>query len=400
MNSSFLKNSESKNSQQKKQILQLCINEGNFSLADLSKELNLSIPTTTRLTEELIESGFIEDLGKQDTNGGRRPSIYGLRSSAGYFVGTDIGRSTVSICITDFKGNPVAFYPDLPFKAESSEASFRALCKLIKTQISKSGIQPDCILAHGVNLSGRVNNETGYCFTYFIGEDQPIASLLEDELNTPVFLENDSRAMTYGEYLCGGSHGEKDMLFLNVTWGLGMGMVIDGKLSYGKSGFSGEIGHFPMMNNGQICHCGKTGCLETAASGSAAHRIVVEKLEAGQRSLLSDKFKKGEEITLVDILNAAMEDDVLAIEAIEEIGTNLGRAIAGLINIFNPELVVIGGKVASVQDYLLLPIKSAVQKHSLSLINKDTKIKISKLVDKAGAIGACMLSRSKLFDLL
>ena len=131
MNSSFLKNSESKNSLHKKQILQLCINEGNFSLADLSKELNLSIPTTTRLTEELIESGFIEDLGKQDTNGGRRPSIYGLRSSAGYFVGTDIGRSTVSICITDFKGNPVAFYPELPFKVESSEASFRDLCKLI-----------------------------------------------------------------------------------------------------------------------------------------------------------------------------------------------------------------------------------------------------------------------------
>ena len=126
----------------------------------------------------------------------------------------------------------------------------------------------------------------------------------------------------------------------------------------------------------------------------------MQKLKNGQASILSEKYSKGEDIALDDILNAALEDDVLAIEALEEIGTNLGRAIAGLINIFNPELVVIGGKIARVQDYILLPIKSAVQKHSLSLINKDTRIKLSKLGDKAGAVGACMLSRSKLLGLL
>ena len=159
MNSLFLKNSDTKNNLQKKQILQLCIKEGNFSLADLSKELNLSIPTTTRLTEELIESGFLEDMGKQDTNGGRRPSIYGLKPSAGYFVGTDIGKSTVSICITDFKGNTIAFYSNLPFRVESSETSFRELCNVIKKQITKSGVKQNNVLAYGVNLSGRVNNE-------------------------------------------------------------------------------------------------------------------------------------------------------------------------------------------------------------------------------------------------
>ena len=180
MNSSFLKNSDSKNSLLKRQILQQCINEGNFSLSDLSKELNLSIPTTTRLTEELINEGFIEDLGKQDTSGGRRPSIYGLKSLAGYFVGTDIGKTNVSICITDFKGNIIVFEPAVPFLVESSESSFRNLCKLIKQKIEQSGISQESVLAYGVNLSGRVNNETGYCFTYFIGEDRPIVSLLEE----------------------------------------------------------------------------------------------------------------------------------------------------------------------------------------------------------------------------
>ena len=206
--------------------------------------------------------------------------------------------------------------------------------------------------------------------------------------------------MTYGEYICGVAKEEKEMLFINISWGLGMGMVIDGKLSYGKSGFSGEIGHFPLLDNNQICHCGKIGCLETGASGSAAHRLLTNKLNEGRSSALANKYPNIADITLDDIINAANDEDVLAIEVIEEVGTTLGRAIAGLINIFNPELVVIGGKVASVKDYLMLPIKSAIQKHSLNMINKDTKIKLSKLGDKGGPLGACMLSRSKLLRLI
>lgn len=400
MSSPFLKNNEGKNLFLKQRILAYGINEGSFSLADLSKEISTSIPTTTRLIEELIEEGFIEDMGKLDTKGGRRPSIYGMNPSAGYFVGIDVNRTTINIATTDFKGQVVAYTGDIPCKVTSSEASFRDLCSVIKDHIAKEGISQDKVLAYGVNLSGRVNNETGYCFTYFIGEDRPIASLMQEELGTQVYVENDSRAMTYGEYICGVAHNEKDMLFLNVTWGLGMGMVIDGRLSYGKSGFSGEIGHFPLLDNNQICHCGKTGCLETGASGSAAHRILLEKLAEGNSSVLSEKYQKGEEITLDDIIKAVNEEDVLAIEVIEQVGNTLGRAIAGIINLFNPELVVIGGKMAEVEDYLMLPIKNAVQKHSLNMINRDTKIKLAKLREKGGTIGVCMLSRSKLLGLL
>ena len=223
---------------------------------------------------------------------------------------------------------------------------------------------------------------------------------MEEELGGRVFVENDSRAMTYGEYICGVGKNEKDMLFINVTWGLGMGMILNGKLLYGKSGFSGEIGHFPMLNNDQICQCGKRGCLETGASGYAAHRILMERLAEGRASILADKFHSGQEIMLEDILMAIEEEDVLAIEVIEEIGGVLGRAIAGIINVFNPELVVIGGKMAGAREYLMLPIKAAIQKHSLNIINKDTKIKTSRLGEKGGPIGACMLSRSKVLGLL
>lgn len=381
-------------------IVGLCVNEGDFSIADLSKELNASIPTITKLVNELIEEGFLEDLGKQDTNGGRRPSIYGLNPKAGYFVGIEVRRHHFSFAIIDFKGQLLTYVPNIAFALESSEESFKEFSKEIKDQLNKIDIDLAKVRAYGINLSGRVNNETGYSFSYFIGEDKPIAKLMEAELGSPVFIENDSRAMTYGEYLCGAGNNEKHLLFLNVSWGLGMGMIIDGKLSYGKSGFSGEVGHFPLLDNNQICRCGKIGCLETGASGSAIHRIFMEKLKEGRSSSLSSKYKAAKEITLNDIINASLEGDVLSIEVIQEIGRVLGKAIAGLINIFNPETVIIGGLVSEAKDYLLLPVKAAIQKHSLNIVCRETSVKISKLKSKGGVMGACKLARSKLLGLL
>ena len=400
MEKSFLNNLDSKNTALKQKIISLCINDGGFSLADLSKELGTSIPTTTKLVEELLEEGLLEDRGKQGTNGGRRPSIFGLNPSAGYFVGVDIRRKFISYAVTDFNGTTLAYHEHLNYTVQNSEESFIGLCNFIRKSLSENKIDYNKVLAYGFNLTGRVNNETGYCFSYFIGEDKPIGSVLEKELGKPVFIENDSRAMAYGEYIAGVVKGEKNILFLNVAWGLGMGIIVDGKLSYGKSGFSGEIGHFPLLENNQVCHCGKIGCLETGASGSAVYRIFMEKLKEGRASVLSEMYARGERIHIEDIIDAMQEEDVLAIEVIEEIGTVLGRAIAGLINIFNPELIIIGGNVASAKEYLLLPAKSAIQKHSLNIINSDTSIKLSKLGKKAGSIGSCMLSRSKFLGLL
>ena len=338
MKNSFLNNPDGKNTVIKQKILSLCINEGKYSIAELSKETGTSIPTVTKLVSELIEEGYIEDLGKIGTSGGRKPSIYGLRASAGYFVGTDVGRNTVSLAVSDFKGSIIDYQDDIPFTLESTEQSMDELCRLLRKYIRKLGIGEDNVLAYGVNLTGRINHITGYSFSYFMGEDKPLATMLEGRLNAPVYIENDSRAMAYGEYICGVAGNEKDMLFINVSWGLGMGMVLDGKLHYGKSGFSGEIGHFPLLDNDIICQCGKIGCLETGASGLALHRLLMDKLREGKASILSGKFASGEEITLDDILDALTEEDVLTIETLEEIGSTLGRAIAGLINIFNHEL--------------------------------------------------------------
>lgn len=400
MRGTFLDQKDNKNSILKKMILSLCISDGEYSISDLSKQLNASVPTVTKLIGELMDEGFMIDLGKQGTSGGRRPSIYGLNPHAGYFVGVDISRHHAAIAVTDFKGSLVLFQEAIPFTMEANEESCHILARQLRAFFVEKDLDWSDVLACGFSFTGRVNPETGYSYSYSFDPERPINLILEEDLGVPVSIENDSRAMTFGEYLAGAVKKEKNVIFINISWGLGMGVIVDGKLMYGKSGFSGEIGHFPLMNNDTICRCGKVGCFETGASGSALYRIFLERLKAGKASSLSPKYRKGEKITLDDILKAIKEEDVLAIEVIEEIGATLGRGLAGLINIFNPEVVIIGGKLAVGGDYLMLNVRSTVKKLAQNIVNQDTTIKFSKLGREAAPIGDCMLSRSKLLGVL
>ena len=230
-------------------------------------------------------------------------------------------------------------------------------------------------------------------------EERPLAEILGEKIGIPVNIDNDTRAMAYGELLKGAVKGEKDIVFINISWGLGSAFIIDGKIYTGRSGFSGEFGHFSVFDNEIICRCGKKGCLETEVSGSALHRILCEKVKSGQSSILSKRILTGEtSVTLEEIVDATNKEDILCIELVEEIGRKLGRYLAGLINLFNPELVVIGGTLALTEDYILQPIKTAIRKYSLNLVSKDSAVVLSELQAKAGVIGACLLSRSKLFE--
>ena len=391
---------DSKNAQIKKDILRLCIENGTYSISDFSRDLDTSVPTVTKIISEMIADGLLQDEGKVGTKGGRRPSTYGLNPEAGYFVGVDVARQHFHIAICDFKGNLIRFIQDIPFVLEANPESFRNICQRIKEEVSGTNILWDDVLGVGVSLSGRVNPEKGYSLTYFVSDDIPMKDLFEQQLGVPVTIENDSRAMTYGEYMNLWPKLEKDVIFVNLSWGLGMGMILEGKLFYGKSGFSGEIGHFPVLTNNLICRCGKVGCLETGASGSALHRMIIERLKEGRKSSLAPIFEKYGDLHLKDILKAVEEEDVLAIEGIEEVGATLGRGLAGVINIFNPGLVIIGGRLIVGKDYLMLPVKTAVNRFSLSKVSSDTKFKFSKLGTQAAGIGNCLLSRDKLLGLV
>ena len=388
-----------KNSILKKRIITHYIYNGSSTITDLAKELDLSIPTVTKIINEMCEDGYIDDYGKLETNGGRHPNLYGLNPTSGYFIGVDIKKFAINIALINFKGDMIELKMNQPYKFENTQEALEDLCQLINNFIKSLEVDTKKIMNICINISGRVNPESGYSFSMFNFSESPLAEVLSQKLGYHVCIDNDTRAMTYGEYMKGCVEGEKNIIFVNISWGLGIGIIINGKIYAGKSGFSGEFGHVNTFDNEIICHCGKKGCLETETSGSALHRILIERIQNGESSILSKQVNEQKTpLTLDKIIEAVNKEDFLCIEIVEEIGQKLGRYIAGLINIFNPELVIIGGTLSLTEDYLTQPIKTAVRKYSLNLVNKDSAITTSKLKDSAGVIGACMLARSRMFE--
>ena len=389
----------SKSALVKKRIITHYIYNGSSTITDLSKELDLSIPTVTKFISEMCEDGYINDYGKLETSGGRHPSLYGLNPESGYFIGVDIKKFAVNIGLINFKGDMMELKMNIPYKFENTPEAMEELCILISSFIKKTKVNTEKILNININISGRVNPESGYSFSQFNFSERPLAEVLTDKIGCQVCIDNDTRAMTYGEYLQGCVKGEKNIIFVNISWGLGIGIIIDGKIYTGKSGFSGEFGHINVFDNEILCHCGKKGCLETEASGSAIYRILQERIKKGECSILSGRANNQElPLTLDEIISAVNKEDLLCIEIVEEIGQKLGKQIAGLINIFNPELVIIGGTLSLTDDYIAQPIKTAIRKYSLNLVNQDSVITVSKLKDRAGIVGACMLARSRMFE--
>jgi predicted NBD/HSP70 family sugar kinase len=372
---------------------------GNTTITDLAQALNISVPKITSLINELITDGLVKDYGKVDSKGGRRASMYGLVAESGFFIGVDVKHYYVNLGLLDFKKNLVTSDMHVPFVLANTRESFDQLIKIIQHFISNLPVQSRNILALCVNLSGRINSESGYSYSFFHFYEEPLSATIEKAIGIRTFLENDSRAMAYGEFHNGIVREEKNVLFVNLDYGIGLGIMIDGKIYRGKSGFGGEFGHIPLFSNEIICHCGKKGCLETEASGQALIRQFKEKIEQGTSSSLLQHNKLPEDLRLSDIIQATKNEDVLSIELIAAVGEKIGRGISVIINIFNPELVILGGTLAETGDYIRLPIRSALNKYSLSLVNNDTQLLMSKLHEQAGVIGGCLIARDKLLSM-
>lgn len=387
----------SKGAVMKKHIITYLIYNENSTITDLAKDMDLSIPTVTKVVDEMYEQGYIDEYGKLETSGGRHPILYGLNTDSAYFVGVDVTWNCVNIGIINFKGDILKLQMGIPFERRDTLECIDELCHYIQNFINGLTLDQEKILHINVTLCGRVNPELGYCHSFFNFGERPLAEILTERLKIDTSIDNDSRAMLYGECIKGVVRGAKNVLFINIGWGLGMEIMIDGKLYKGKSGFSGEVGHTYGYDNQIICHCGKKGCVETEVSCSALYRKFIEHLQAGETSIILAE-KKIEDITLDDIFNAVNREDLLAIELVEQIGQQLGFHIGSLINIFNPDMVIIGGQMSRAGDFLLQPVISAVRKYTLSLMSRDSEIVLSKLKDQACVIGSCLLSRSTLFE--
>ena len=394
-----LKGINHKNNIIKRNIIAYMAINGESTLSELTRELHISVPTMTKLVQELVDDCIVNDLGKVETSGGRRPNVFGLANTAIYFAGINVARDHMAYVITDLQNNIILEHTDNSFELVDRPQCLERICQNIENFIATSGVDREKILGVGVSIVGRVNPETGRSYKYFTSSEESLTDIISARIGIRVMLENDTRARCYAEYTTGKAKNESNVIYLHMGRGVAIGIVIDGKLYYGKNGFAGEFGHIPFFDNEIICACGKKGCLETEVSGIALENKIVDLIERGVNTHLREMYDRGESIHINDIISAARNDDNLSIELIEEAGEKVGKAVAFLINTFNPETVIVGGNLAMAGEYLMLPLKSSTNKYSLNLVYKDTKFRVSKMTDSANAWGVAMLIRNKVIGL-
>ena len=365
------------------------------TIPQAAEALGLSIGTVTKHMNALMEAGYVDDYGPAESASGRKPRLYCLKADVGCFLGLDVNDRYVNVGLMDFRGGMLRTRMMEEYLLESPD-SFEALCHILKTAVKIAVDAGKPLRAIGVALPGRINADTGESHTYFPLPERPLTDLLREQTGFPVYLYNDTRAMTFGELLKGAGAGSRNMLFINVNWGLGLGIVINGHVYGGKSGYAGEFGHMFGFDNQIICRCGKRGCNETEISGQALQRRLVERILGGESSILSPRVHSSDKpLLLREIMDAVAKEDVLCIDTIEQIGVKLGEKTSGLINLLNPELIVVGGELAMTGDYLLNPMRAAVNKHAIHLVSQDTRICRSALGMDAGMTGACLVARSR-----
>lgn len=385
-------------------ILKRIMENGTFTIPDIVDETGISPSTISKYVFDMQDEGVIVilDTVKADRRG-RRPVLYGLKAGSVYFIGVDIKNFALGIGLMDLSGRMLKVTTDNEFRFENSYSNLEDVCTAVDTFISElRDISREQIAGICFSIGGRVNSQRGTSASMYNLEefrDTPLAEFLEKRLGCKSFIENDTKVMTYGEYMeLRKSEDIKDMLYVNIGWGLGLGVVIDGKLIRGHMGYAGELGHIPFYDNNVICHCGKKGCVETEVSGNAVYRKLTERIRKGESSILTPKVMRGDVITIKDMLYAAEKEDSLCVNLISSMGSELGRHIAGMINIFNPECIMIGGTFSTAASYYFLyPMRDAIRKYSLKLISNDVKVLSSKFGDDAGVFGACMVARNTVF---
>ena len=386
----------------KETILRRVKGEGRFTVPSIAEEMGLSTTTVAKQLSALREEIPIDEIEMEESGRkGRKAVIYGIRADSRYFLGVDIKNVGLAIGMMDFTGNIVKKTVDYSYSFENSHENMDLICSKISSFLEDLGAEDRAkVSGVGFNIGGRVDSMRGTSASIFNFEetqDTPLADLLSEVIGLPVVIENDTKAMTYAEYIAYGMQWS-DVLYVNIGWGLGMGIIIGGRIYYGANGYSGEMGHMRVYENNILCHCGKKGCLETEVSMMAISRKLQERILKGETSILSQKVRLGGRIDARDILDAAEKEDQLCIELISETGKELGKQLAGIINLFNPGCIIIGGQLAKASPfYFQQQVALSVKQHSLKLMNRGLPILLTKLGDDAGITGACLLARDRLF---
>ena len=362
-----------------------------LSCNDLSILTNKSLPFTTKFLNELIAEGSVVETGYANSTGGRRAQMYSLKPDLNYIVSVAMDQLITHIGVLDMHNNPVTEVEKIDLPLQNNPDSLVQLRSSIVQFINKSGIANEKIIGIGISMPGFVDVKKGINYMFLPAGNGSIVSYIQEEINIPVLIDNDSSLIGLAEMRLGAGRGYKNVMIINIGWGVGLGMILEGKLFRGHNGFAGEFSHIPMFRNNKICSCGKAGCLETETSLLVIVEKAIAGLKNGRMSVLKNLSFEHIEESFNAINEAASKGDTFAIELFSEAGYNLGLGISILLTLMNPRLVILSGRGAAAGKLWLAPIQQAINEHCIPKIAEDTTIEISTFGQNINLIGAAAL---------
>ncbi|UJP63259.1 ROK family protein [Mongoliitalea daihaiensis] len=374
--------------------------KGSNTAGEICTEVGISLPTVNSLLGDLIASGEIIKHGRAESQGGRKPDLYRLAENSFFIISVDINKFRVRTAIYNSNNIQVSKPEILKITLNNDKDTFDKIGDFLITYLKSSGIPLEKIIAAGISMPGLIDAINGINHTYLKFDQNSLVENFERKLEMKVFLENDARAMTLAEFKFGQNDQYKNVLGIFIGWGIGLGIIIDGKIYQGASGFAGEFSHSPIFESREVtCACGKKGCLESVASGTAIVRMAKEAIEYDHDSILARMTRENNgEIEPYLVVDAALAGDQRAITILSEAGLDLGRGISILIQLLNPELIIIGGSVAEAKQYLVTPIQQALNIYSMAKARENTELTLYKLGKEVGLLGGVAVVNEKIFE--
>jgi predicted NBD/HSP70 family sugar kinase len=365
---------------------------GTLSCADLSERISKSIPFTMKILAELIKEGYIQESGYAPSSGGRRPIMYTIRQDTIYILSVAMDQMVTRISVMDMHNNHLIGIEKFELPLQNNPDALSILAEKMEFVINKSGVDRKKIIGAGIGMPGFIDVKKGINYTFLESGDKTITQYLSEKLDMPVYIDNDSSLIALAEFRFGAARHQKNVMVLNIGWGIGLGMILNGQLFRGHNGFAGEFSHMSLFNNNKLCVCGKTGCLETEASLLVVIEKAIEGLKTGRLSGLGNRFPTGHyEQDWEAIVNAAVKGDQYVVGLLSDTAYKIGTGVALLIHLINPESVILSGRGTLAGKVWQAPIQQALNELCIPRLAANTTIAISSLGYQAELIGSAAL---------
>lgn len=362
-------------------VLEAVLKHAPLSRAGISETTGLNKATVSSLVQDLIDAHLVYEIGPGQSSGGRKPVMLIFNDKAGYAVGIDLGVNYIRGILTDLAGAVVADRY-LELGRPQQELPLEQLLGCIDDLLARAPDSPYGIVGIGVGVPGIVDDQGTILFAPNMKLKQvALKRMLEERYGLPVTIDNEANAGAQGEQKYGAGRGIRNQIYVSVGIGIGTGIILNKELFKGASGFSGELGHLSIQFDGKPCSCGNKGCWE---------------LYASEKSLLEQAADLGFD-SLEQLLAAAEQGNERVRELFREIGSYLGVGVANIVNVFNPDVVIIGNRMSRGAEWLGDSIREAVDARTLSYHRAQLRILFAELQEQSAVRGAAYYAISEFF---